>query len=371
MDRLPEDVDSYSPSSEKLKAAGGRGSSDSTKLTSSCSRSQCSKSTLEDVTGGELLYDLILKRDFDGVKELIYTPLGRKMASTSHPHGDGEVYPLHLMCDYDVSSLRPPDDPKDSSAHREMDRRFQPPASIILAVLEAYPEAARVKGSHGRLPLHHAVRLQLPGEIVSALIRAYPQGLDTWDRTKEGMTPRDFPCRDPIKETGSGSEDEDYEDDPVAWNALLSRPSSCWLQQVKDEENQTRMDEELLGLENEFNDLDLELEKSLSEEAALGTRLGKIEADLRRYEKIRMGSDLSEKVDRAEKSLKVGLDDVTSRLDELLDAMDHQYENDTQERRFIAEFSDDVKAVYEDVKGTMEEIWADVKELKSLISHTM
>jgi hypothetical protein len=50
------------------------------------------------------------------------------------------------------------------------------PLDVVRSVLEAYPDAAGVEDSSGRLPVRYAVDRQLPEEVVELLLSAYPRG---------------------------------------------------------------------------------------------------------------------------------------------------------------------------------------------------
>lgn len=344
-------------------------------------------------SGGELLFDLLTSREYGAVSELLKTTLGRDMAAVSHvvrgSDADGpNAYPLHLICDYERDFATG----RDSIADDEVRDRAEligvrgnksdpvgapgpPPAEVVLALLEAYPAAAAKRGYDGRLPLHHAARRRhFPSEAVSAVVRANPRALDT--RDYRGLTPRDYAKQHYtafLREVMGHDHDAlvSSDDDPpsasseaFARHALLERPSSCWLQQARDEETQVRMDAELRELEHEAAALGLELERSVAEERALAARLGDIEADVDKHEARRRGGGTGAAAARIEEVLERELRDMGKKLEAVAGAMEMQYADDVRERKHVAEFSDDVKAVYEDIRGAMDELELELQTMK-------
>eukprot|EP01037_Dinobryon_pediforme_P031254 gene31254-35667_t len=57
---------------------------------------------------------------------------------------------------------------------RAINRKCQ--SEILVALLKAYPEAAKKKINEGQLCLHYAISEGYPASVVSALLEAYPEG---------------------------------------------------------------------------------------------------------------------------------------------------------------------------------------------------
>lgn len=72
------------------------------------------------------------------------------IVSVPYTHRDGD-FPLHAVCDFkfDGSSTRL----KGGDEVRQ-EVAFPPPTEIVLGILRAFPNAAKVKGARGCLPLH-------------------------------------------------------------------------------------------------------------------------------------------------------------------------------------------------------------------------
>ena len=55
----------------------------------------------------------------------------------------------------------------------------QQPEAVVLAILQAHPDAAREKGLDGWLPLHWAPARQHPGAVALAILEAHPDAHHT------------------------------------------------------------------------------------------------------------------------------------------------------------------------------------------------
>ena len=75
------------------------------------------------------------------------------LTSVPYPHRDGD-FPLHAICDFKFDNSNQ----VMNSSQKGKDSRnatvFPPPTNIVLGILKAFPNATKVKGSHGCLPLH-------------------------------------------------------------------------------------------------------------------------------------------------------------------------------------------------------------------------
>mmetsp|Transcript_17258 Transcript_17258/g.25292 ORF Transcript_17258/g.25292 Transcript_17258/m.25292 type:complete len:236 (+) Transcript_17258:42-749(+) len=58
---------------------------------------------------------------------------------------------------------------------------------VIRMLIQVYPEGVQVRDSSGRLPLHYAVFRNVPIEVINALLSNYPEGAKIKDR--KGWTP--------------------------------------------------------------------------------------------------------------------------------------------------------------------------------------
>mmetsp|Transcript_21003 Transcript_21003/g.31863 ORF Transcript_21003/g.31863 Transcript_21003/m.31863 type:complete len:155 (-) Transcript_21003:213-677(-) len=75
---------------------------------------------------------------------------------------------------------------------------FKAPDSLVLSILEEYPEAAKQHGTDYWLPLHIAAMWGTSTQVMEALIRAYPEALDdVGEPGIKGRTPRHFNTRFP------------------------------------------------------------------------------------------------------------------------------------------------------------------------------
>lgn len=100
---------------------------------------------------------------------------------------------------------------------------YQAPDEIVLALLQGYPEAAKIHGANEWLPLHVAAMWGSSSTVMTALIRQYPEGLD--DRGQDGIkgrSPRHF------KDRFSHNKDllERSTGDWISWIDQAERPTS-------------------------------------------------------------------------------------------------------------------------------------------------
>ncbi len=287
------------------------------------------------------LIEYIRKRDWKGVASHIRTRDGCEEASQQLPSGD---YPLHILCqsEYKSSTQTPSRRPGNSPTASNKDR---PPHSLLVEVLQVFPEAVKTPNQYGSLPLHYAVQNAYPAAILHTLIRAYPQALDALDDRR--WTPRDYLVTD---------------DDP-ATRAILGRPTSCWLQQLRDEETQASMQNELRDLELEVETLIIELEASQREESHLEECIRAVE------KKLHASSYLDESISTADGHQQLHdfiqrlAQDLQTELDELGDLLEIQsiqqlekYERDEKERQYMASFNQDVERIYNNANAGLVEL---------------
>uniref|UniRef100_A0A7S4VZA8 Uncharacterized protein n=1 Tax=Ditylum brightwellii TaxID=49249 RepID=A0A7S4VZA8_9STRA len=227
--------------------------------------------------------------------------------------------------------------------------RTMPPLEVILEVLKAFPSAIRTRGYGGCLPLHHAARLNYPKEVFMALIRAHPQGLDVRDAKK--LTPRDY-----------GNDSGDPEVEP-----LLDRPSSCWIQQIRDEQTHSNMDEELATLEEDVKELTDDLTKCVEEEQSLQARLHQMEEDIKQFCTYQQGRELEKRAEAIHVSMEKDAVEMRERIEGLFGMTSFKYAEDEKEREYIAAFNDDVRKIYGNANEAMEEMRTELAKLtKSL-----
>lgn len=333
--------------------------------------------TRDDETSSEpnLLISLIENRDWDGVAKHIHTPRGIDEASQKLSSCDCA---LHILCrcgsDLKVPKYGPiprkeslssssfgsgiseseseeskpnlePSESKEEFDSSKPEDHF-PPKSVFLTVLQAFPGAVKIIGAGGSLPLHHAVRYRYPTELLRILIRAYPQALDMRDG---GMrTPRDYV---PIIE------------DIAARSAFL-RPTSCWLQHLRDEKMQTRLENELVLLEGEVEGLLKEMETSRDEEAALGACLRQMEQELEAFGNLEQLREFNRKGKDIQTSLENEIDVIRGKMEGLVGQMIMKYADEEKDRAYMNSFSDDVIKIYNNVNDGMVELREDLEKIK-------
>ena len=96
------------------------------------------------------LHDYIEQGSWKEVGALLKQKVAVDMASMPCRHRHGDL-PLHAICDFKFDDRWGNHNIVTESRQEAV---FPPPSSLILGVLKAYPEAAKVKGARGCLPLH-------------------------------------------------------------------------------------------------------------------------------------------------------------------------------------------------------------------------
>ncbi|CAB9501109.1 expressed unknown protein [Seminavis robusta] len=134
------------------------------------------------------LFRSIKVKDWDKVRDLISksTQQQENMTRTDNASSIANDAPL----------LRQLDVHENSALHAAIG--YQAPDDIVLALINAYPEATAIHGANEWLPLHVAAMWGSSPSIMTALIQQHPEGLD--DRGEggiKGRTPRHFKDRFP------------------------------------------------------------------------------------------------------------------------------------------------------------------------------
>lgn len=213
-----------------------------------------------------------------------------------------------------------------------------PPISLVLDIIHAFPEATKVKGARGCLPLHNASRRGAPRSIVETLIRLFPQALDI--QNDDGITPRDYIQSD------------------LESNALINRPVCCWLQQLSNEETHLSMDEELQSLEREVSGLQKTLAQSLHEEDLLFKEFEQVEKKMNRLNIFNNDLSVVDQVDLVTLELQHEIDDVSNKILESLQKLEVKEEQDYKNHEYLRAFHEDVKNVYslDELNSLREEV---------------
>lgn len=356
----------------------------------------------DEQSDDDVLNYRISRGEWKEVGKIMNTPQGKVMASNPHPNGFGD-YPLHLILDYQInfearakameaymaeekkqeikfearedrerrrregeevdtvydsdewtsSESEDESDDDDANANNDVDSNIErsiPPAAVVLAVLKACPSACRVQGYNSRFPLHHAIRMQHSKEVIEAIIRQYPQALNMKDNQEK--IPRDYELRN--------------KGDPDLINiiAMLDRPASCWLQNVRDEEVGNNLSNELHSLEKEVGDMMVEYEKVMKDERDLLERMAEIDRVVESYNQFRENQDMDGRVAKLQISLDTELFRVKDRLNSLIGQAELKYADDEKERKYITGFNEDVIKIYENAQDEINELKEEIANMK-------
>lgn len=147
---------------------------------------------------------------------------------------------------------------EDLPLHMAVERKA--PDSTVLALLEAFPDAAVEAGRLGGTPLHLAAQQKLSHSVLVALIRACPEVLDQEDdnrRLPNDYLQRTEPCRE-----------------------ALARPSACWIEDMEKEEYMEKIELKTTQLRQKITLLRGALESSAGHRETLQSYLQQLEPRL-------------------------------------------------------------------------------------------
>ena len=264
------------------------------------------KDQISESSYSNRVHELIASGDWSKLARVLATTQGIEMASEEIPFSGGD-YPLHLLCDYttnvkerqeiiearmelhqrqvekfkaweerqrrrirgeDVATVYDSDEwtssdeseggetittlNSDKTGTQTNSTNSMPPTSVVCAMLQAYPLAAKKRGFGGRLPLHHVVRHDFPLEVIEAVLKSYPEGRTCKD--KQERSPYDL---------------MEVDNDTLEIQAILCRPTSCWVHGVEEERLSRTLDQDLTSLEQDIKKLKEELDESKAEEERL------------------------------------------------------------------------------------------------------
>lgn len=180
------------------------------------------------------------------------------------------------------------------------------------------------------------------------LIRVYPRGLDVADDANQ--TPRDF-----------------YQETQEC-NCFLERPTSCWVQQVSDDENRENVENEIRKLEQEVERLTEELMIEEELEKKLVDRLEMMEEKLVDFSNATHGIHLNVKLKEVQETTDEEISLFEEQLLKLTLNLEQRYGPAEDARKYIQTFHDDIGRVYKDVVKTSESLKNELGELKVLAS---
>ena len=114
------------------------------------------QSTTQIDSKGYDLHQCIEMGRWNEVGEILKNENIGNIVSIPYRHRDGD-FPLHAVCDFKFDTSNSNCNPKSVETNKEMkdqDVSFPPPSEIVLGILQAFPDAAKIKGARGCLPLH-------------------------------------------------------------------------------------------------------------------------------------------------------------------------------------------------------------------------
>lgn len=188
-------------------------------------------------------------------------------------------------------------------------------------------------------------------DVLETVLRQFPQALNFQDNQKK--TPKDYYDND---------EDEDPETPQI--NAILDRPTSCWIQTVRDDEISDSLDKDLDALETEIEDLMKEYATVVADGQQIQHRVSEIERTVGNFHKFRESQDLDVRVQELQGMLNTELMTMTEQVETLIRQAEVKYSDDERERKYIAGFNEDIEKIYENARQEIEELKTELSDIK-------
>jgi len=349
------------------------------------------------------VHELLQSKDWSKLARVLATTQGIEMVSEEIPFSGGD-YPLHLLCDFttdvknrqeiieaqmelqrrqvekfkaweerqrrrirgdDVATVYDSDEwtssdesegeettittNTDKYSSKSSISLTMPPASVVCAMLQAYPLAARKKGFAGRLPLHHVVRHNFPLEVVEAVLKAYPEGRTFKD--KKDQSPHDL---------------MEADNEALEIQAILDRPTPCWVHAVEEEKSNRTLSQDLVELEQDIEKLKRELDETKEEEERLYETVQTFYVSCIDVEKRRnQDQDNFERLCRIEDMVESETNQMMERLNELEVERETIFKKEQVERNLSKAFADDVKKLVGDAEGDLSQLHDRYLKVKS------
>jgi vacuolar-type H+-ATPase subunit I/STV1 len=191
-----------------------------------------------------------------------------------------------------------------------------------------------------------AVRNQYPLELLMILIRNFPSALDLQDMANN--TPRCYA--------------DCLVDHPLSKSALL-RPTSCWLQHLRDERVYHEAEEDISEMEVDVDRLCRALTQSLQDEDILESEIVKLESEINSFDDKVQAKAFVDRVTQMQDNVQLSMKVIRKKCNELERQITHIYEEEEKERAFMASFHMDVERIYANANVSLEEMKSELDEI--------
>jgi hypothetical protein len=193
---------------------------------------------------------------------------------------------------------------------------------------------------------HHirAVRNEYPVDLLTNLIRHYPAALDMRDMANN--TPRCYV--------------DGIVDHPLSKSVLL-RPTSCWLQHLRDERVYDEAEDDITEMEANIDRLCSALTQSLQEEDILECEIVKLETELSSFDDRVHVKAFVDRITLIQEKTEWSMKSIREKCDELERQVSHMYAEEEKERAFLTSFNLDVERIYASANVSLEDMRSELE----------
>ena len=221
------------------------------------------------------------------------------------------------------------------------------PEYVILSILKANKDAAKIPCKNGALPLHYAVEQNMSASVIVELIKSYPEALDIKDGDKN--TPRDFVQRNDLS------------------REALMRPTSCWVEDSEKEEYLKRVSDRRIELRQKIATLKKEIEKSNERVKMVSDMVSNIEPRIENVDsRIIRDEEYRSQLFNMKSAMCDHLGKIKDRLEQVENKVSQSNKTEVNMMNSLLkrEYLENVKSSYEKILRAHQQIKRDLNEVK-------
>jgi chromosome segregation ATPase len=149
---------------------------------------------------------------------------------------------------------------------------------------------------------------------------------------------------------------------PLSKSALL-RPTSCWLQHLRDQRVYDDTENDITEMEADIDRLCRALTQSLEEEDVLELEIGKLEKELSSIDKRLQAKAFIDRVAQIQEEVESSMNLICEKCDELERRVTQLYAEEEKERAVISSFNLDVERIYENANLSLEDMKSELEDI--------
>lgn len=143
----------------------------------------------------------------------------------------------------------------------------------------------------------------------------------------------------------------------------VMRPTSCWLQQLQDEQVYETMNRDIVEMEEQLQILCRALDDSLQEEELLQQRVLSLETEIETFGDLTRSRDLTDRAEEIREELEGSIGVIRGTLEGLVGQTLLKFAEEEKERSLLASFNTDVERIYNNANEGIEELRSDLSRV--------